>query len=83
MEDLAGQKLRLTAKIAGGASMFTTTLAASIGLQNIETCEKLLSELRIPIVARHCGGEQGRRMTLNTQSGDVIIEIVGQDPIEL
>jgi chemotaxis protein CheD len=75
--------LRLSAKIAGGASMFKTTAAANIGQQNIEACESLLKELGIPIVARHCGGGQGRRMTLDSAAGKVLIEIVGQDPIEL
>lgn len=83
MKTLAGGELKLAAKMAGGASMFPTTVAAKIGLQNIESCEQLLGELGIPIVARHCGGEQGRRMSLNTSNGKVLIEIVGQDPIEL
>ena len=83
MEQHAGQRLTLTAKIAGGASMFSTKVAANIGLQNIESCEQLLHDLRIPILAKHCGGEQGRRMTLDTGNGIVLIEIVGQDPIEL
>jgi chemotaxis protein CheD len=83
LEELAGGKLRLSAKIAGGASMFTMTAAANIGRLNVETCEAILVRMRIPILARHCGGEQGRRMTLNTASGKVKIEIVGQTPIEL
>ncbi len=83
MEDLAGQKLRLTAILAGGASMFSKNIAAGIGLRNIQSCERKLSELRIPITAKDCGGEQGRRMTFDTASGKVVIEIVGQEPIEL
>ena len=83
MEHLAGERLTLTARIAGGASMFTTTVTAGIGRQNIESCERLLGQLRIPILAKHCGGEQGRRMTFQTDNGRVVIEIVGQDPIEL
>ena len=83
LEELTGGKLSLTAKMAGGASMFPTTVAANIGLQNIESCEQLLGKLRIPIAAKHCGGKQGRRMSLNTANGKVVIEIVGQDPIEL
>ncbi len=63
--------------------MFSTTVAANIGLQNIDSCEQLLRDLRIPILAKHCGGEQGRRMTLDAGNGIVLIEIVGQDPIEL
>lgn len=83
MEQIAREPLRLTARIAGGASMFVTKGGKTIGLQNVESCEQLLRELRIPILARHCGGEQGRRMTFETNTGRVMIEIVGQDPIEL
>jgi chemotaxis protein CheD len=83
LQKLAGGELKLAAKMAGGASMFSTTVAANIGRQNIESCEELLGELGIPIVGKHCGGGQGRRMSLNTANGKVLIEIVGQNPIEL
>jgi chemotaxis protein CheD len=83
MKKLAKGEQRLIAKIAGGASMFSTTPAAAIGLQNVASCEELLAKLEIPILAKHCGGKQGRRMSLNTSNGKVVIEIVGQDPIEL
>ena len=83
MREVAGADLRLWAKIAGGASMFTTNKTANIGRQNIEACENALKELTIPIIARHCGGEQGRRMSLDIADGSVAIEIVGQGSIEL
>jgi chemotaxis protein CheD len=83
MEKIADGRLKLVAKMAGGASMFPTTVAANIGLKNIESCERLLGSLGIPILARHCGGKQGRRMSLHTASGKVVIAIVGQEPIEL
>ncbi len=83
MQELASKELKLIAKLAGGASMFSTTVAAKIGLQNVESSEQLLEQLGIPIIAKHCGGEQGRRMTFDTTSGKVVIEIVGRDPIEL
>ncbi len=83
MEELGGTELKLAAKIAGGASMFSTSVARKIGEQNIAASEQLLDQLRIPIVARHCGGEKGRRMSLDTTTGRVIIEIVGCDTIEL
>ncbi len=83
MERLAGPRLILVAKLVGGASMFSMALSAQIGQQNTESCERLLNALGIPIVAMHCGGQHGRRMSLNTATGKVLIEIVGQDPIEL
>ena len=85
MQKLVDEKrLQLHAKIAGGANMFTTADAGnSIGVQNALAVERLLDELRIPIIGRHCGGEQGRRMMLDTATGVVTIEIVGAETTSL
>ena len=63
--------------------MFQSAAGKSIGLKNIEACQKSLAKLDIAIVAQHCGGNQGRRMSLFSDDGKVIVEIVGQEPIEL
>jgi chemotaxis protein CheD len=83
MEQLNREELKLTARIAGGASMFATTRVNRIGDQNTAACVGTLRGLRIPILDQHCGGQQGRRMTFDTSTGSVVIEIVGHDPIEL
>jgi chemotaxis protein CheD len=83
MQQLAKRELRLTAKMAGGAKMFATAAAAGIGQQNVESCEVLLGQLKIPILATHCGGEQGRRMTFDPVNGIVRIEVVAREPIEI
>ena len=83
MEALAGSRLRLTARIAGGANMFAASGVNRIGDQNLEASEALLAKLRIPIIGRHCGGAQGRRMTVDVATGVVTIEIVGCEPVEL
>lgn len=85
MQALAGnEKMRLQAKVAGGANMFAASGAApTIGDKNLEAVERLLDEQRITIVGRHCGGEQGRRMTLDPATGIVTIEIVGADIVIL
>ncbi len=80
---MVGSDLRLAAKLAGGASMFKTQVANHIGRQNVEASERLLMQLGIPIVARHCGGEKGRKMILHTATGRVQIEIVGQVSIDI
>ena len=54
-----------------------------IGLQNIEASEQVLAEMGIPIVGRHCGGRKGRRMTLDSSTGLITIEMVGEAVIEL
>jgi chemotaxis protein CheD len=83
MEECAGGALKPSARIAGGAAMFATSGTETIGMKNIEAAERWLKELRIPVVARHCGGEQGRRVSLDTTTGVVTVEIVGCDPVEL
>jgi chemotaxis protein CheD len=83
MTRLAGVGIRPTARFAGGANMFATAAVRTIGEQNIDATERVLSEMGIAVVGRHCGGDQGRRMSLDSTSGVITIEIVGQDPIEL
>jgi len=72
---------RLVAKLVGGASMFPTggnsNPAMNIGQMNQEAVERILGELRIPIVARDLGGGNGRHLTLDTASGIVAIKIPG------
>jgi chemotaxis protein CheD len=62
MQELVDEeRLKLHAKIAGGANMFISADSSNtIGVQNVQAVERLLDELRIPIIGRHCGGEQGR-----------------------
>ena len=83
MGKVAGSRLDLTAKLAGGANMFKGSGAKRIGQQNIEAADCLLTALGVPIVARHLGGERGRRMLLDTETGRVMIEVVGADAVEL
>jgi chemotaxis protein CheD len=85
MQELAGgERLKLCAKIAGGANMFTGADSSNtIGVQNVQAVEGLLADLRIPIIGRHCGGEQGRRMMLDTATGIVTIDIVGAETTSL
>ena len=83
MKQFATAPLHLTAKMAGGASMFSNSIAANIGLKNQESCQQMLIEMGIPLVGENCGGTQGRRMTLDTTNGNVRIEIVGEEAFSL
>lgn len=85
MQTLAeGAPLKLVAKIAGGANMFAVDDSqTTIGVQNLAAIERILDEMRIAIVARHCGGSQGRRMTLDTTNGAVTIDVVGAETITM
>ncbi|MGP0065662.1 MAG: chemotaxis protein CheD [Isosphaeraceae bacterium] len=74
-------RTRLTAKLAGGASMFQVSpdadSALNIGRRNQEAIEQILDDLKIPVVARDLGGTSGRRLTLDTASGMVAIRVPG------
>ena len=49
----------------------------NIGLRNQEAIERILADLRIPVVARDLGGTTGRCLILNTTSGTVTIKVPG------
>jgi chemotaxis protein CheD len=74
---------RLTAKIAGGASMFQSGPTLNIGRLNHQAVERVLAELGIPILARDIGGETGRRLTFDTLSGIVAIKVPGGADYEI
>jgi chemotaxis protein CheD len=78
---------RLVAKVAGGACMFATAgtqnPAMNIGQRNQEAVERILGDLRIPVVGRDLGGGSGRHLTLDTSSGIVAIRIPGGGDYEL
>jgi chemotaxis protein CheD len=78
---------RLTAKLAGGASMFqlnpSPESAMNIGQRNQRAIEEILAALKIPILARDLGGSSGRRLTLETASGKVTIKIPGGSQYEI
>lgn len=81
-----GAKLSLTAKIAGGANMFSHVSpnnTNTVGQQNIVAVEKALAMFQIPILARHLGGTFGRRMVVDVENGSVQIHVVGQPVIQL
>jgi chemotaxis protein CheD len=83
IEQLGGKRRDLTAKLAGGATMFATAKSNGIGEQNLATVEKLLKDAGIPVIASHCGGQQGRRMAYDVQTGIVTVEVVGSASIKL
>ncbi|WP_300526678.1 chemotaxis protein CheD [Aminiphilus sp.] len=73
---------RLTAKIAGGAQMFTfsdKTDSVRIGSRNVEACRRTLQNLRIPLLAEDTGGSFGRTVEIFSETGLYEIRAVGKD----
>jgi chemotaxis protein CheD len=89
LKSVAGNsRMTLSAKIAGGANMFSGIANSSqgfgaIGDRNCEAVEMILDRLRIPILARHLGGDAGRKMVLFVHSGQVEIIVLGEKAVLL
>lgn len=72
---------RLTAKIAGGAQMFSfsgNTEMLRVGERNVEAVKKKLRELGIRILAEDTGLNYGRTVEFYPESGDFVIKSVGK-----
>jgi chemotaxis protein CheD len=72
-----GGPLRLAAKLVGGAKMFAFQAGMTIGDQNVAAVEGILGRLGIPILGRCCGGDRGRRVSIDIGTGEVQIETIG------
>lgn len=70
MVALGANKSRLTAKIAGGATMFAIANEKfNIGERNVKAVKKFLSENNIPILAEDCGLDYGRTQLFYPATG--------------
>lgn len=72
-----GQTAHWSAKIAGGAKMFGFQSGTTIGDQNIQSVERILKHLGIPLLGKNCGGSQGRRVSFDVATGTMMIETMG------
>ena len=81
MEANGARKTRLTAKLAGGATMFQVTNKSDwgqIGDRNVDACKKILKELRIPILAESTRENYGRTVTFYPETGEYHVKAVGR-----
>ncbi|MBP2650239.1 MAG: CheD, deamidase, stimulates methylation of protein [Firmicutes bacterium] len=79
-------KMRITAKIAGGAQMFTFANATDImrvGERNSEAVRVVLKQLALKIVAEDTGGNYGRTVELNLTNGIFRIKTIDKGEKEL
>lgn len=81
MEARGAKRSRMTAKLAGGATMFTfegKSGMVQVGLRNAEASVAKLRELGIPILAQDTGENYGRTVIFYPETGDYIIRAVGR-----
>lgn len=79
---MGASRYRLTAKLAGGAQMFSgldKNRLFNIGERNVKASRVLLKELNISIIGEDVGGGKGRTMYLDVCSGQVLIKTLGKD----
>ncbi|HEY4248900.1 MAG TPA: chemotaxis protein CheD [Lacunisphaera sp.] len=68
---------KLEVKLFGGADLLRNAKHPSstqIGPHNIELAQQLLAECGLRIIASDVGGQKGRKLIFNTQTGDVRIK---------
>lgn len=66
----------LTAKLAGGASMFFANNGSDImqvGKRNVEMCREVLRKRSISILAEDTGGNVGRTIVFDCDTGSLLI----------
>jgi chemotaxis protein CheD len=80
MVNVAGaQRLSLTAKIFGGASMFSVENPLfDIGKRNEDEVRRILREKGIKILSCKTGGSKGYQIALDTNTGKITCRIFGE-----
>ncbi|NLC54184.1 MAG: chemotaxis protein CheD [Firmicutes bacterium] len=79
-------KERMVVKIAGGAQMFAfsdVNNTLQIGARNIEAVEKILAEMGLKITNRSVGGNVGRSVYMDLETGGVRIKMLNSPEIIL
>ncbi len=74
-------RMRLVAKIAGGAQMFSfqnKSELMTVGERNVEAVTRILKEMKIPILAQDTGANYGRTVEFFPETGDFVIKAVGK-----
>lgn len=79
--DAGARKLCMQAKLAGGAQMFqfSDSDVMRIGPRNVDAVKEILQELNIPVVACDVGGNRGRTIEFNPETGQLKIRTVNKD----
>jgi chemotaxis protein CheD len=74
MVEHGADRSRIKARLAGGSAMFEFSSAdGGVGKRNIVAAEAALAERDIPIVAADTGGDYGRSLTLDVETGSLSV----------
>jgi chemotaxis protein CheD len=70
---LGSTKADLVAKVFGGAKQ---TTSYNIGARNVEIAFEMLDRMKIPVVGKSVEGEVGRKIVIDTLTGEVRMKFV-------
>ena len=79
LQEAGSPSWRLQAKLAGGAQMFKAYGASQlmrIGPRNVEAVKKILHTIGIPIVAEDVGGNNGRTILFDPETGELSVRTI-------
>ena len=83
---LGASRSRLVAKMAGGAQMFAFANATDImrvGARNAEAAKRILSDLRIRLLAEDTGGTYGRTVQIDLATGAYRVKTIDKGEKEI
>ena len=84
MERAGASRRNIKAKIAGGSDMLDFSGDGSgIGVRNVEKVRETLDSYNIPIVGEDVGGDHGRSLRLESQTGDLVVKSADQNDMRL
>lgn len=80
MLKIGAKRENMIAKIAGGATMFKmaeNTMMGAIGKNNATKVREVLDKYKIRIIAEDIGGDNGRTIDFDSQTGEVKVKTAG------
>jgi len=84
LEDAGASKRTMEAKIAGGSDMLDfSESGSSIGSRNLDQVQDTLAEYGIPIAGEDVGGDHGRSLRLESDTGDLVVKSANTESIVL
>jgi chemotaxis protein CheD len=84
MEAEGASRSRMKAKAAGGSDMLDFSENGSgIGVRNVEQVEATLDAFDIPLLDKDVGGDHGRSVRLEADTGNFIVKSANEDAITL
>jgi chemotaxis protein CheD len=77
VQKISSKEARLSAKIAGGANIFSdlNNNGPTIGMKNVDAVKTALNANKIRLIAEDVGGSYGRRVAFNIGNGIATIRV--------